>query len=115
MKLVDYLLQKMEGEISVILIFFIFFQVDITNMLRFEKEKKIYMHIDTQQNWGIEKQRIGIGNKKCILRVTCSPFFIRPPSNSTIHIFLGEIRTPGVKDRKPDMLQSMGLQRVRHD
>ena len=50
MELVDYLLQKMEGEIRVILIFFIFFQVDITSILRFEREKKIYMHIDTQQN-----------------------------------------------------------------
>ena len=48
MELVDYFLQKMEGEISVFFIFFIFFQVDITSMLRFEREKKIYMHIDTQ-------------------------------------------------------------------
>ena len=101
MELVDYLLQKMKGEmISVFLIFLVFFQVAIPSMLRFEREKNIYMHIDTQWNWGIEKQKMGIRNKKHILRVMFSPFFFRPTSNSTIHVFLGEIRTPGVKERE---------------
>ena len=100
MELVDYLFQKMKGEKSVFLIFLVFFQVPIPSMLRFEREKKIYMHIDIQWNWGIEKQKMGIRNKKHILRVMFSPFFFRPTSNSTIHIFLGEIRTPGVKERE---------------
>lgn len=60
--------------ISIFLIFSASFQVGITSMLSFEKDQKytcVYIH---NRIWELEKQRMGIRNKKCILRATFSPF-----------------------------------------